>query len=252
MARGLLAKIVLTALAALVCVDDAEAGRRRRRGGGDCCCESGYGGGGYGYGGGYGGGYASGGMYSSSCGCQSGGGGYVSAYPMPMGGGQMPMGSGYVQGGYTTGYGDMSQFGNQAGFVQYSQATGGAIASDKSRLHIRVPSADARLWINNQQVQVGGAERALDVAVGSGQQQQKYTLTVQWIKDGREVVRKKEVDARPGQETTVTFSDSDQDAGVSNNEQLPVNPNPNQVNPNQPNPNQPIPPNPNQPRRDNP
>jgi uncharacterized protein (TIGR03000 family) len=248
MARGLLAKIVLTALAVLVCVDDAEAGRRRRRGGGDCCCESGSGGGGYSYGGG-GSGYSMSGysnMYASggsSCGCQSGGGGgYVSSYPMPMGGGQMPMGGGYAQGGYTTGYGDMNQFGAQGGFVQYSQATGGAIASDKSRLHVRVPSAEARLWINNQQIQVGGAERALDIAVAAGQQQQKYTLTVQWVKDGREVVRKKEVEIRPGQETTVTFSDSDQDAAVGNNEQLPVNPNPNQ----------PIPPSPNQPKRDNP
>jgi uncharacterized protein (TIGR03000 family) len=232
MARGLIAKIVLTALAVLVCVDDAEAGRRRRRGN-DCCCESGSGyGGGYrtsGYGGyGYSTGMSSN-MYAS-CGCQSGGGGYVSTNPMPMGTGQVQMGTGYP--GYTTGYGDTTQF----GMVQYSQAGTGAIPSDKSRLQIRVPSADARLWINNQQIQVGGAERALDVAVPSGQAQ-KYTLTAQWVKDGREVVRKKEVEVRPGQETTVMFSDSEQDAGVSN-EQIPVNPT--------------TPPNPNQPKRDNP
>jgi uncharacterized protein (TIGR03000 family) len=211
MTRGLVAKIVLTALAVLVCVDDAEAGRRRRRGN-DCCCESGTGGSGN-YGGGYSG-YASAtptysNMYAS--GCQSTG--PVSTYPTPMGG------------GYTTGYGDPRQF----GVVQFSEAGTGAIASDKGRLRIHVPMPDARLWINNQQIQMGGADRTLDVSLASNQSQ-KYTLTAQWTKDGREIVRKKEVEVRPGQESTVTFSDTD-DAGGS--EQIPSNPNatPNPVNP---------------------
>jgi uncharacterized protein (TIGR03000 family) len=196
MTRGLVAKIVLSALAVLACVDDAEAGRRRKRGS-DCCCE-----------GGSSSGYSSSGMYSnayaSSCSCQQTGGYASNTYPMPMGGGT------------TSGYGDPNQFGN----VQFSIAGAGAVAADKARVRIQLPTAETRLWINNQQVQPGSTDRSFDISLPANQPM-KYTLTAQWVKDGREVVRKKEVEIRQGQESTVAFSDADEAAS----EQVPTNPN---------------------------
>jgi uncharacterized protein (TIGR03000 family) len=207
--------MLLAGLAVLVCVDTADAARRRR--GNNCCCDGygyGYSGGGYrmsGYGGySYGSPVYSTG-YASACTCQPTG--YASTYPVPMGGGTV------------SGYGDPNQYGT----VQYSAAGTGAIPADKARLRVQVPTAETLLWVNNQQVQMGGTDRSADVALMNNQSQ-KFTLTAQWVKDGRQIVRKKEVELRPGQESTVTFSDADE-AGVS--EQIPSNPNvsPTPVNP---------------------
>ena len=71
--------------------------------------------------------------------------------------------------------------------------------------------------------QFSGMDRVIDVTLNPSQAT-KYTLTAQWVKDGREVVRKKEVELLPGQETKVAFSDMD-----SGSNSVPTNP---PINPN--------------------
>jgi len=245
MTRGLIAKLVLSGLVVLACVDAAQAGLifGRRKRGNDCCCEGGYSGGGYGYsrsGSGYGG-YAYAPMYGNSyaCGGQQGGsyGGYAS-YPMPMGG------------GYVMGTGEPNMF------LNITSSTNTQLTAEKARLRIQVPTADARLWVNNQMIQMGGTDRSLDITLGNAvqtqsnyppttppvpnqqvnPQPQKFTITAQWVKDGREVVRKKEVEVKAGQESTVTFSDNEALApdqnGNGNTEQIQTNPNALPPNPN--------------------
>ena len=64
------------------------------------------------------------------------------------------------------------------------------------------------------------AASAIDVTLNNNQQT-KYTLTAQWFKDGREVVRKKDVELQPGQETRIAFGDSD---SATNGTELNSNP----------------------------
>jgi uncharacterized protein (TIGR03000 family) len=123
-------------------------------------------------------------------------------------------------GSYSTGYGDPNQ--TTAPPLHGGAQASGAIAPDRGRLRVQVPASDVRLWVNNQFVQLSGTERVFDVGVTGGQPQ-RMTLTAQWIKDGREVVRKKEVDVRPGQETSVTIDESD-DASRPQGEPVPVTP----------------------------
>jgi len=213
----------------LACVEAAQAGlifRRGNRRGDDC--GSYYSGNSYGYGysgGMYGGQYAYSPMYTPMY-----SGAYTYGYGSP---GTYAYGSPGTYGYGSTGnpmFGGPSASG-YADPLGISAATG-PITGDKARVRIHVPGPDARLWINNQMVQTGGSERVFDLPVNGGQAQ-KVTLTAQWMKDGREVVRKKEIDLRPGQEVDVTIREND--AATSNGEQLPVNPNPNSGNPN-PNP----------------
>jgi hypothetical protein len=124
-------------------------------------------------------------------------------------------------GSYSTGYGDPNQ--TAAPPLHGGTQASGTIAPDRGRLRVQVPTPDVRLWVNNQVVQLGGTERVFDVGVTGGSQ--KMTLTAQWMKDGREIVRKKEVDVRPGQETPVTIDESD-DSSTPKGEPVPVTPNP--------------------------
>jgi hypothetical protein len=219
----MLAKGVLVALVSMASVDAAQGGLifGRRNRGNDCCCEGGYGsGGGYGRSGyrmnGYG---YSGSMYSD---------GY--AYSGPVYNGTMyggstysgnmygPTSGGYAMGNATSGYADAN-----LGIVHFEIAGGDTVGANKGRLRINMPSNDARLWINNQQAQFSGTDRVIDVTLNPSQAT-KYTLTAQWVKDGREVVRKKEVELLPGQETKIAFSDMDAGSTASPTNP-PINPN---------------------------
>jgi uncharacterized protein (TIGR03000 family) len=218
MNRGMVTKVMLAALAALAWADAAQAGLIFRRGNrvNDCCCY------GYGYGwSGYGYGYA----YAPR---MYGGSMYVSGYVDPCACPTTTV-AGYTMPGttYAAGYGDPSMYGRQtAPPPMHGGQASGAIAPDRGRLRVQVPAPDARLWLNNQMIQLGGAERVFDVGVAGGQPQ-KMTLTVQWVKDGREIVRKKEVEVRPGQEVTVNIQETDTEF-APNGERVPVTPNPNQ------------------------
>jgi uncharacterized protein (TIGR03000 family) len=219
MVRGMWVKLVLAGLAVFATIDAAQAGlifgRRRNDCGGSGYMGRGMFSRGYGYGYSGDGGYVYSGegygtpMYAG--GYYSGTPMYANTYPNPI-----------VSSGSTSGYVDPNQFQNQMNAVQFSIAGTGTIANDKGRLHVQVPTNDARLWINNQQILTNGADRSLDVALPSSQMQ-RYTLTAQWTKDGREVVRKKDVELRPGQESTVSFSDAD--VSGTTGEQLHNNPN---------------------------
>jgi hypothetical protein len=209
----MLAKGVLVALVSMASVDAAQGGLifGRRRNDCDGGGRSGYRMSGY---------SNSGGMYSngySYSGPMSNG----TVYSGPMYNGNMyngPTNGGYVMGNATSGYADPS-----LGVVQFDIASGDTIAANKARLRLHMPSNDARLWINNQQPQYNGIDRVIDVTLNPNQAT-KFTLTAQWVKDGREVVRKKEVELLPGQETKVTFSDMDA-GSTSGPTTPPINPN---------------------------
>jgi uncharacterized protein (TIGR03000 family) len=104
-------------------------------------------------------------------------------------------------------------------------STGGALTGDKVRLRVQVPTAETRIWVDQHLVQSMGTDRSIDIPFSSTSAQ-KVTITAQWMKDGREVVRKKEVDLRGGQEATVSFTDAESSAPGVDGEQIPANPNP--------------------------
>jgi uncharacterized protein (TIGR03000 family) len=131
------------------------------------------------------------------------------------------MASGVTTAPYTSGYADPNAM------------SSGALTNDKTRLRVEVPTAETKIWVDQHLVQSSGTQRSIDMPVTSSSPQ-KVTITAQWWKDGREVVRKKEVDIRGGQEATVTFTDAD--AGMPG-EQIQTNPTPpdqNRLNPDQP------------------
>jgi len=224
----MLAKGVLVALVSMASVDAAQGGLifgRRNRGANDCCCEGGYGGGGYGgYGRGYrmsGAGYAT--QYSNGYAYNGGYGydGYAYSGPVynsgPVYSGSTTYG-GYASGNAMSGYADPNM-----GNVQFDTASGDQVGANKARIRLHMPSNDARLWINNQQAQYSGTDRVIDVTLNPNQAT-KCTLTAQWSKDGREVVRKKEIELLPGQETKVAFGDTETGSN-SVPSTPPINPN---------------------------
>ena len=130
MTRGMFAKGVLVALVTMASVDAAQGGLifgRRNH------CDNGRGYGGSGYSGGYG----------SS--------GYVNSGPMYSNGyaNSGPMNGGYATGNAMSGYADPN-----LAIVHFELAANDTVVANKGRLRVTMPSNDARLWINNQQVAI--------------------------------------------------------------------------------------------------
>lgn len=181
MDRGFVVRIVLGGLAALAAADAAQAGIIFRRGWrNDCCCDSDNA---TGYRGGY---HAYGTPMNSNA--------YANCCSQPAG---TMVVTGMAPAPYTTAYGDPNLI---------PQPNAGTSIRDKVRMSVQVPTADTRIWVDQQFVQSSGTNRAIDVPLTTAQ---RVTVTAQWMKDGREVVRKKEVALRSGQDATVSFSDAD-------------------------------------------
>lgn len=212
MNRGLSVKFALSGLVALAVVDAAQAQIFRRRAWrNDCCCDYGYGNRGvdYGY---RGNNYAySAPMYSSAyvnnCCCQ------------PTG---TMMASGVASMPSTSAYADPNAMNN------------GALTGNSTRVRVQVPTAETQIWVDQHLVQSSGTDRSINMPLNSASAQ-RVTITAQWLKDGHEVVRKKEVEIRGGQEATVNFTDSD---AMAPGELIQTNPN-NTPDLNRPNPDKP-------------
>lgn len=197
MNRGCIIKLVLGGLVTLAAVDAAQAGLIFRRGWrNDCCCDGYY-------------------SYGRSNGCCYAAPAYSYGYAnnncCAPGGTMVAMGMAPAP--YTAAYEDPNAV---------VPLNSGSLTGDKTRMRVQVPTSEARVWVDQQFVPASGTERSIDVplSVPGGQ---KVTVTVQWVKDGRDVVRKKDVTVRSGQEASVIFSDADALA-----EQILSNPAPSQ------------------------
>jgi hypothetical protein len=193
MDREMAVKFVLGGLVTLAVVDAAQAQLFRRRAARNYCCCQGYYSSGSGFGGmnsGYQGSYA----YSSPV--------YTNMYATTT----------TAAPPYVAGYRDPNTI--------TPSDPGAPLTNDKTRLRVEVPTADTKIWVDQNFVQSTGIQRSIDMPFTSTSPQ-KVTITAQWWKDGREVVRKKDVDIRGGQEATVTFTDAD--AGLPG-ERIPTNP----------------------------
>ncbi|MBX7106060.1 MAG: TIGR03000 domain-containing protein [Gemmataceae bacterium] len=80
------------------------------------------------------------------------------------------------------------------------------LAADKVRLHIYLPSTDARLLINGEATTQQGSYRLFDSPAMDADKTWVYAFSATWMHNGREVTRKKEIDVKTGQEYTVEFT----------------------------------------------
>jgi len=190
MAR-VLAKLVLSAAALMACVDNAQAFFFRRAWRNDC-----------GYAGHSGPGYYAGGM------------GYRVAQMGPL-----PGYGGYARGWYPAGSYVINPAPANGTVSAYGDPNS---AYGQAKLRVQLPVPDARVWINNDQVRSEGRDRSIDVPV-LRDQTQRVVVTAQWTKDGHDVIRKKEVEMRAGQDLSVNFEESE---AVVPAEPLPTNPAP--------------------------
>jgi uncharacterized protein (TIGR03000 family) len=72
-------------------------------------------------------------------------------------------------------------------------------------LHIKVPRADARLWIEGQETQSAGIEREFQSPPLEPGQAYNYTIRAAWMENGDEVSREQKLDVRAGQDVVVDF-----------------------------------------------
>jgi uncharacterized protein (TIGR03000 family) len=121
--------------------------------------------------------YSSGPSYfSSSSGLTSGGPGYV-------------MGDTGTSGAYRTFYSGPGRTGTEA------------------LVRVNVPNAEANVWFDDTQTQQKGANRLFISPPLETGKSYSYNIRASWMgPDGQEVTRERQVDVRPGQEATVTFT----------------------------------------------
>jgi uncharacterized protein (TIGR03000 family) len=72
-------------------------------------------------------------------------------------------------------------------------------------LHIKVPRADARLWIEGQETRLTGIEREFQSPPLEPGQAYNYTIRAAWMENGDEVSREQKLDVRAGQDVVVDF-----------------------------------------------
>ncbi len=95
------------------------------------------------------------------------------------------------------------------------QFTGSDLPRDKDKAYVDVmlPRPDARVWFGDQPTGQTGQHR---IFVSPSLQANKdfvYTIKAQWMENGQEVTRQKDVDVRAGQQAHVSFVDNAQGGG---------------------------------------
>jgi uncharacterized protein (TIGR03000 family) len=106
-------------------------------------------------------------------------------------------------------------------------------------LKVQVPKADARLWVEGQEMQreSGQEQRTfLSPPLESGKQYE-YTVRASWMENGQEVSRERKVPAQPGQQVAVFFREGE-DSGTTAEPGRNLRPNDSSTRPGTP-PNQP-------------
>jgi len=174
--------------------------------------------GGYGYGSGYGSGYgwgnpgyASGYGLGMGHGYYGGGYGYGSGYGYPG-----SYGSGMYTGGsfsqpyyggemYSSGYAAMPAY--QQGTPGYQSFYQGPQGDPNSvTLRVRVPDANAELWVQGQQTQQRGTERVFTSPPLTPGSEYTYSVKAKWMENGQPQERTLPVTVRPGQTIPVDFT----------------------------------------------
>jgi uncharacterized protein (TIGR03000 family) len=123
---------------------------------------------------------------------------------------------GYYGGGYYgDGYGYSSAYSNGAYMPDYGTVPSQnfypppaetAANAASARITITLPTADAKLWIDDYQSQKDGAQRSLVTPPLDPGQTYSYTLLALWNEDGRPVSRAREVRFQAGQSLVVDFT----------------------------------------------
>jgi len=204
----LAAGLVLAVLAA-----PAQAQRRGGWSGGGY--RGGYGGwsGGYGgYRGGYGGWYGGTGLYTSPY-----RGGYYSPYAYNYGLYNQP-----YYGSYYT-YSPTYPVPYDSTSMMYTAPSDATVAQTQSyqsfynapaantnqvTVHVTVPQAGARVWVDNRLTEQQGTDRLFVSPTLQPGQQYSYSIRASWLENGREVSRQKTVTFSPGQQVAVNFLDT--------------------------------------------
>jgi uncharacterized protein (TIGR03000 family) len=150
----------------------------------------------------------------------SGRGGYYDGYGY--GGYGRPYGRSYYGGNYYSSgdydYGDNSI--SSYAPTQYSAAEESESGRPRDALvHIRVPQADARVFIEGQQTKQSGTERVFVSPPLEQGKDYNYTVKATWNDGGREVTREKTVTFRVGQEVGIDFTRM---ASNANTDQAPA------------------------------
>jgi uncharacterized protein (TIGR03000 family) len=165
-------------------------------------------GGSWGSSGGSSGGYtygSSGGSYGSSGGSYGSGGGYYGSsggYYDSSGGSY-----GYGSGGGSYGYGSG---GGSYGYV--ASNLGASSVAPETRvayLNLKVP-ADAKVYLQDQQMTLGGAQRRFVTPELQEGKQHTYTVRVEVVRDGRTISKTTMAAVKPGQEVEIAVSFTDQ------------------------------------------
>jgi uncharacterized protein (TIGR03000 family) len=214
-------KFLLAALmASLLGLLAAEAAQAQRYGRGGVSIGIGLGSGGYGYGrGGYGG-YGYGGYgYRGYGGYPYGGYGY--GYPgyyrsgVSIGIGGSPYGYGYYDPYAFPRYAPRTAYiapsyvvTPRANLEYYSQPAYSqpAYSADEARIRVTVPSADARVWLDDYETRQKGTQRSFSTPSLTRDRTYSYSVKATWEENGKEVSRTRQVDVKAGQETAVDFS----------------------------------------------
>jgi len=88
-------------------------------------------------------------------------------------------------------------------------------------VHVTVPQAGARVWVDNRLTEQQGTDRLFVSPALQAGQQYSYAIRASWMENGREVSRQKTVTFSPGQEVAVNFLDTG-DSSIT--EVLPTQP----------------------------
>jgi uncharacterized protein (TIGR03000 family) len=87
----------------------------------------------------------------------------------------------------------------------YAAPASTAPAGSAVTLHIKVPRADARVWIEGQQMQLTGTDRDFQSPPLDAGRGYTYTIRAAWMQGGDEVSREQKLDVKAGQDVVVDF-----------------------------------------------
>jgi uncharacterized protein (TIGR03000 family) len=81
-------------------------------------------------------------------------------------------------------------------------------AANVINLRVLVPDANARIWIENQEMSIQGTERLFFSPPVETGKTYTYTVKASWMENGKEVTREKKQDVSAGQEYFVNFNEA--------------------------------------------
>jgi len=107
----------------------------------------------------------------------------------------------------------------------YPQDDSKAIKGNRARIIVRLPAANAQVWIDGQQTQQQGMSRLFDTpSLEPGTY--SYKIRAKWRQNGRDMDQTRTISFQPGRTVTVDFNQSqDEDTGQQETEESRKQPN---------------------------